>query len=225
MGLAWPSGANAALITQIGTSGGQPGGQPVYEVSGLTQGDSLALTWGGVDGLGVDGMVFIDTLTSTDANISITLNNTSDPISGDDPRVTIFGVSIADIDTGDPFNTTNAGGSFLTFASASNFPGFSVDACATSGENCAAGGAGGIPAGSSDTFVLSVNGAFGETPLLTLNSFGIKIQGGPGVPAENSYELAGVPTVAPVPAALPLFLSALAGLGFFGWRRRTRVAA
>ncbi len=61
--------------------------------------------------------------------------------------------------------------------------------------------------------------------MLTLDSFGIKIQGGSGVPTENSYELAGVPTVVSVPAALPLFLSALAGLGFFGWRRRTRAAA
>ncbi len=29
----------------------------------------------------------------------------------------------------------------------------------------------------------------------------------------------------PLPAALPLFLSALAGLGFFGWRRRRAMAA
>jgi len=29
----------------------------------------------------------------------------------------------------------------------------------------------------------------------------------------------------PIPAALPLFLSALGGLGYFGWRRRKSAAA
>lgn len=40
-------------------------------------------------------------------------------------------------------------------------------------------------------------------------------QGSPGV-----YELSQVPTAVPVPAALPLFLSGLAGMGVVAWRRK-----
>jgi hypothetical protein len=42
-----------------------------------------------------------------------------------------------------------------------------------------------------------------------------------------SINLAPTPAVAttPIPAALPLFVSALGGIGFFGWRRRAKPAA
>ena len=43
IGLSWPSGANAYLITQTGTSGGTPGGLPVFDVTGLVAGDSFNL--------------------------------------------------------------------------------------------------------------------------------------------------------------------------------------
>ena len=153
------------------------------------------------------------------ADISITINNTSTPISGDDPRITSFGIGVENLTT--PLSDTTTGGTYLTLADASNFPGFNmVEACGTSGTNCAGGGMGGIPAGMSDSFVLSVSGMFGLTPLLDLDSFAIKIQGGPDGP-EDSYELAGV---VPLPAALPLFLSALAGLGLVGWRRNRAAA-
>ena len=39
-----------------------------------------------------------------------------------------------------------------------------------------------------------------------------------------SIELEGDISAVPVPAALPLFVSALAGMGFLGWRRK-RIAA
>ena len=38
------------------------------------------------------------------------------------------------------------------------------------------------------------------------------------------YSAAGELTAIPIPAALPLFLSGLAGLGFFGWRQRRATA-
>ncbi len=221
IGLSWPSGANAYLITQIGTSGGNPGGLPEFEVSGLLLGDVFNLTYDGlVAGLGTDATVSITSLTSTAADISVTINNTSTPISGDDPRITSFGISVENIDMTTPLSDTNTGGTFLTLADDSNFPGFSlVEVCGTSGNTCAGGGSGGIPFGMSDAIVLSLNGSFGVIPLLTLDSFAIKIQGGPDIGGNDSYELPGTPSAVPVPAALPLFLSALAGLGFVGWRR------
>jgi hypothetical protein len=42
----------------------------------------------------------------------------------------------------------------------------------------------------------------------------------------GSFDLAAAPVATtPIPAALPLFASALGGLGFFGWRRRKNAAA
>lgn len=220
IGLSWPSGANAFLVTQIDT-GGNPAGQPVYEVSGLVLNDSFSFSWDGiVAGLGGNGTLSVTGLSSTAALINVEINNTSLPTTGDDPRITNFGISVENLDPINPLGSAGTPGFYLDFFVTPNpgFPTFHdlVSACASSGGNCAGGGGGGIPAGGFDMFVLSVNGMFGEIGMetLTLDTFAIKIQGGPG-DAEDSYELAGV---VPLPAALPLFLSALAGLGFFGWR-------
>ncbi len=66
-------------------------------------------------------------------------------------------------------------------------------------------------------------GAFGSS--LTLDSFALKIQGGPYINGNDSYQLPGTPSVAPLPAALPLFLSALAGLALLGRRQRKKAGA
>ena len=224
IGLSWPSDANAYLVTQIDI-GGNPAGQLVYEVSGLVLNDSFSFSWDGiVADLGGNGMLSVTGLSSTAALISIEINNTSLPTTGTDPRITVFGISVENLNPINPLGSAGTPGNYLDFFVTPNpgFPTFHdlVSACASSGGNCAGGGGGGIPAGSSDMFVLSVNGMFGVTPTLTLDTFAIKIQGGPGG-AEDSYELAGV---VPLPAALPLFLSALAGLGFFGWRRNRAAA-
>ena len=89
--------------------------------------------------------------------------------------------------------------------------------------SCTTGGGGGILAGGSDAFTLIVSGIFGSS--LTLDSFALKIQGGPYINGNDSYQLPGMPSAVPVPAALPLFLSALAGLGLMGWRRRRQADA
>jgi hypothetical protein len=169
-----------------GSSGGNPGGQPLYEVSGLVQGDAFNVSWGGISGLNVTGMVIIDSLTATDADIRVMLDNNSTPISGNDPRVTSVGVLVGSYGS---LGSTSTGGTFLDDADASNFPGFTISVCGTSGNNCAGGGNGGVPAGGSDDFTLQVNGAFAN--VLKLSNFGLKIQGGPN---GNSFELAGVPT-------------------------------
>jgi hypothetical protein len=190
--------ANAYTIALTGgMSGGNPGGQPLYEVSGLVQGDAFNVSWGGVAGLNVSGMVIIDSLSGTNADIRVMLDNLSTPISGNDPRVTAVGL---EIDGFTALASASAGGTFLTDADSSNMPGFTIDACATSGNNCAGGGNGGIPAAGSDDVTLDVNGVFAGT--LKLSNFGLKVQGGP---SGGSFELAGVPTPkVPEPSSLSI---------------------
>jgi hypothetical protein len=207
-----PSAASAYTISLTGgSSGGNPGGQPLYQVSGLVQGDSFNVAWGGVSGLNVTGIVSVTSLSASAASLQVMLNNMNTPISGNDPRVTAVGL---EIDGFTSLATTAAGGTYLTLADDSNFPGYTTDACATSGSNCAGGGSGGIPAGSSDGVMLAVNGTFGGT--LKLANFALKVQGGPG---GNSFELAGVPTSkVPEPATVGMmaagaFLFLLRGRG------------
>jgi len=208
--------AHAYTISMTGeSSGGNPGGQALYEVSGLLQGDAFNVSWGGVSGLDVDGMVIIDSLTATDTDIRVMLDNISAPISGDDPRVTSVGVGVTAFSS---IGSTSTNGTYLTLEDDSNFPGFTVDVCGTSGSNCAGGGSGGIPAGDSDDLTLRVNGSF--TGTLTLANFSLKIQGGP---SGNSFELAGVPTPktpgGDIPEPMTLVLAALGICGFAAKRR------
>ncbi len=205
--------ANAYTISLTGgSSGGNPGSQPLYEVSGLVQGDGFNVSWGGVTGLDAAGMVTIESLTDTNASIRVMLDNNSTPISGSNPRVTIMGMVI---DAFSSFGSTATGGTYLDDAFNSNFPGFGTLPCASSGSNCANGGSGGIPAGSSDDFTLQVNGNFLGT--LTLSEFALKIQGGPSSPDGDSYELAGVPS-AKIPEPTTIALAVLGVVTF--WMRR-----
>jgi len=174
------------------------------------QGDAFNLSWGGVSGLNVTGVVTVNSLSASAASIQVLLNNLNTPISGANPRVTSMGL---EIDNFTSLASALAGGTYLTSADSSNFPGFTIDACATSGSNCAGGGNGGIPAGSSDTVTLAVNGTFGGT--LDLSNFALKVQGGPG---GNSFELAGVPHM-PEPATLGMLIIAASLISL---RRNTR---
>lgn len=199
----WSATASAYTISLTGgSSGGSPGGQPLYEVTGLVQGDAFNVSWGGVSGLNVTGMVIIDSLTATAADIRVMLDNNSTPISGSDPRVTSVGVLVGNYGS---LGSSTTGGTYLDTEDDGNFPGFAIDVCGTSGNNCAGGGNGGVPAGGSDDFTLRVNGAFAN--VLKLSNFGLKIQGGPN---GNSFELAGVPTPkVPEPASALLLAMGL----------------
>ncbi len=203
--------ANAYTISLTGGSSTGNPPQPLYQVSGLVQGDAFNVAWGGVSGLDVTGMVSIDSLTATTADIRVMLDNMSTPISGSDPRVTVVGF---DVDGYTSLASATTGGTYLDTADHANFPGFGTLTCGTS-HNCAGGASGGVPAGGSDDFTLHVNGNFSGT--LNLSSFGLKIQGGP---SGNSYELAGVPS-AKVPEPTSIGLAAF-GLAAFAMRRRLR---
>lgn len=196
-----------------GFSDGNPGGQPLYEVSGLVQGDAFNVSWGGVSGLSVTGMVIVDSLTNTDADIRVMLDNLSTPLSGNDPRATSFGM---DVEAFTSFSNTSTSGTYLDDAFNSNFPGFGVLQCASSGSNCAGGGSSGIPAGGSDDFTLEVNGNF--LGVLKLSDFALKVQGGPN---GGSFELAGVPTPK-VPEPMTIALALIGAVALWVRRRPQR---
>ena len=208
--------SEAFTINTIGTSNGNPGGLPVYNVTGLVQGDTFDIIWDyDTQGqtLSAEATINIVSLTANSAQVSVDLENTSTI-----GRITSFGLSVGNF-TG---LGTGTAGSDLTKFRTSNFPGFaSVDACATSGNNCAGGGNGGIVVGDSDSFTFALNGAFGNT--LTLDSFAIKVQSGPN---GASFELPGTPgepgTSTPEPGSVLLLGSGLTGLGFLVRRKKAQ---
>ena len=154
--------SQAFTINTLGTSNGIPGGLPVYEVTGLVQGDSFDILWDydtQGETLSAEATIKIVSLSATLAQVSVDLDNTSTI-----GRITSFGLSVGN------FTSLGTGtfGNDLTKFSTSNFPGFqSVVACATSGPTCAGGGNGGIVVGASDSFTFALNGNFvGSTPHL-----------------------------------------------------------
>jgi hypothetical protein len=210
--------ADAYTISLTGdTSDGNPGGQPIYQVSGLVQGDAFNISWGGVSGLSANAMLTVSSLTATTADIDVMLTNASTQTSGTSPRITSFGLNVSNYSD---LGSTATGGTYLDLADDGNFPGFGgVDACATSGSNCAGGGSGGIPYNGTDNFTLQLEGNF---TTLTLSDFGLKIQGAAG---GASYELAGVPTPKPTNTDVPEPAAAgllLLGVSLFAarWRQR-----
>ena len=208
--------SQAFTINTIGTSNGNPRGLPVYNVTGLVQGDIFDILWDyDTQGqtLSAEATIKIVSLTANSAHVSIDLENTSTI-----GRLTSFGLSVGN------FTSIGAGtsGSDLPAFRTSNFPGYaSVDACATSGNNCAGGGNGGIVVGDSDSFTFALNGPFGST--LTLDSFAIKVQSGPN---GASFELPGTPgdpnIPTPEPGSLLLLGSGLTGLGFLVRRKKAQ---
>ena len=195
--LALPISTQAAVIIMPtgGTSGGNPGGQPIFSVSGLVEGDMFEVDWAGPDGIVAEGDVTIATLTPTNVEIIVTIDNLSAPVGNGDPRLTSFGLQIEGATGVD----SSTGGADLENAYFnSNFPGFGdVNVCGTSGNNCAGGGSGGIDVGFFDTFTLNVDGNFGDT--IELLDFALKVQ---GAPDGASYELAGAPIPEPTSIAL-----------------------
>jgi len=212
--------ASAFTISQTGTSGGNPSGQPVYTVSDLEQGDTFNLDWlyestdsqGNPFTLKATGMVTVNSLSSSQLLLDVMVTNNSSP--GDEGiRLTSVGFDVS----GATGVASGTGGTFLTSSAFGNFPGFGNPlACATSGNNCAGGGGGGITVGATDTFTLDIDGSFNET--VTLSDFGLQVQSDLNV-NPNSFQLAGTPSAKPVPEPLTILGSATA-LGIGGLLKR-----
>lgn len=227
--LAAASSAAAYTITPVGTSNGIPGGQTLYEVSGLIAGDFFELAWT-LDGSGLhagaypdlDGsaLVTITSLTATTVVIDITLSNDTAPQVFNSLAlqavITVFGFEIDGVDLGNPANGLSSPGSRFDTYGEGNLPGFATDVCASTNSLCTRGSPqDGIGIGDSDSFQFTLQGTF-DTSNLTLRNFGTKWQTNAG-----SFELSGEIPVIPEPSTALLMGLGLAGIGTLG-RRRTR---
>jgi hypothetical protein len=231
--------SQAYTITQIGTTGGNPGGLPLYEVSGLVEGDIFVLDWtldGSLYGdayptLSAIGSVTVTSLTATTVVLDITLENTTPPLLGDPDltaAITVFGLGVLGIDLGNPGNMLSSAGSFFdTYGEGNIGGGLTIDVCASTNALCTTGQPfNGINIGESDSFQFTLQGTF-DVNNLTLDSFGTKWQTNyseimPEFEGNNrSFELPGTPSnPIPEPSTASLVGLGLVGLGVL--RRRAR---
>jgi len=198
--------AEAYSITQTGTSGGNPGGQPIYTLSGLQEGDGFTLNLNetvGPDTLTATAIISIFDISNGMVLIDVNLSNDSSSAN----RITHFGMAIQPnaasgsiVDLGGNTDTD----AFTGFGT-SNFPGFQlVEFCARAASNCSGGSSGGLLPGQDDVFRFSLLGNFTSGDTIDLSQFGFKFQGD-----TDSYQLPGVPV--PQPAALLVLGAGLLG--------------
>ncbi len=207
--------ADAYTISQIGSSGGDPGGMPVYEVSGLVVNDTFNTSWSYSNGgstVSAAGSITVSNLSSNVMTLNISIGNTTSVGGGlTEARIASFGFGAADAE-----GMSSSGGVHLSntaYNPRPNLPGFDVDVCAFGGKNCAGGGNNGIYLGFGDSLTMDIYGDFDPNEGVTLDQFAVKFQTNVG-----SFELAGSPTPVPVPAAAFLLSTGL--LGLLGIRRK-----
>ena len=230
-----PVAATPISITSIGTSGGNPGGETVWQVSNLMPGDAFNLNWfyeveiteQDLVILSAEAMVKVDTLTENHLVLDIMmLTNTS--ATGNGIRLTSFGLAVGGFDSLDvPSSTPGLDLTFLSDVIPPPIPGFVVDVCASSGTNCAGGAGGGIVVSDFDDFTFDIDGTF-DPNNLTVSQFALKFQTGlPTTGEGNSFELPGHPSPkpAPEPSSTLLLGLGLTGLGYWNKRRKRRPSA
>jgi hypothetical protein len=109
------------------------------------------------------GSMTLSGFNSSALTVTITLNNTSAIGGQGGERLTVFGFGI-DPNASSITFADAADGGMVDALLGSNFPSLqNVDVCATGGNNCAAGGNGGIFAGTSDTFSIILGGNWGSS--------------------------------------------------------------
>jgi hypothetical protein len=227
MFLATAAPAAAYTITPVGTSGGIPGGQTLYEVSDLIQGDMFELVWT-LDGSGLyagaypdlDGsaVVTITSLTATTVVIDITLSNDTAPQIFNSLALqavmTVFGMVVDGVDLGNAGNGLSSPGASFDTYDEGNLPGIASNVCASTNSLCTRGSPqDGIKIGESDAFQFTLQGTF-DTSNLTLRNFGTKWQTNAG-----SFELPGGIPMIPEPSTALLMGLGLAGIATVGRRR------
>ncbi len=157
------------------------------------------------------GTFTVDSLSSSSLVLSATIDNTTALTSGL-TQASLMSLGIGSSPTGTASITT-AGSVFNAAAPGSGpnetFPGgfTGINACVfNSGGGCAGGSiSDGLAAGSSDSFVLALDGTFGSSPSITLSDFAVKFQTN-----INSYEFGGESlSETPEPGTLLLFGTAL----------------
>jgi hypothetical protein len=172
--------------------------------------------------------VTVDSFTTTDLTITVSLKNTS--TFPTDARIVDFGIDASPNVTGVSFTAMGAG-TVLDQVSTDSVPSFSqVNVCAFSGNNCSGGGNTGLIIGASDTFTLDIKStSFGTASDLSadLADFALKYQGSnplsfeiPGVPTPGGGGGSGTGTV-PEPSSILVMGIGLLGLGYV-MRRRAR---
>jgi hypothetical protein len=178
---------------------------------------------GGPYNLGVSGSFDLLSLSSTSAVLRIVLSNTSTLTGGGqivDPstvRLSSFGFGITPNVSAVAFGDGADGG--MINAALGSIPTLSqIEVCAFGGPNCSGGGNGGILVGGSDTFDLTLTGAFSGLTALTFDPLGVKFQTN-----LTSYEFINdgqIPTdqLLPEPTSMALLGAGL--LGFAALRRK-----
>ena len=219
----WGS-ADAFTCSVIGSSGGNPGGEPISGCTGIVEGDTIVVN---VDQtVNSDTLVATATILVTDISagqvlLDVTISNAAGTTDGN--RITSFGLGINPNATGGSIDdTSGTDDDQLTTFSQSNFPGFNlVEFCAASGNNCAGGGSGGLESGQSDSFQFTLTNGCVDGGSIALSQFAFKFQGGaasyekPGVPETpdipETPEVPELPELPEIPVSSPATLALLGG--------------
>jgi hypothetical protein len=148
------------------------------------------------------GTFTVDSLSSSSLVLSATIDNTT-ALTTKLTQAYLMSLGISSTPTATPSLKTS-GSTFTQVDSPGNFPGGfkNINACVYSANNCSGGKIqDGLAAGSSDSFVLALDGTFGSSPSITLSDFAVKFQTN-----EGSYEFGGGSlSETPEPGTLLLF--------------------